>query len=418
MKKVVIVGGGASGLICSIIIKQNLGNMIDVTILERLDKVGKKLLATGNGRCNFTNELVAGNKYNHPEFVNNLLNKFGYLETINFFNDLGLVSKVLTEGRVYPNTENASTMLDVLRLECERVGVRIITSYEVANITLKNDCYILEGNNQSIKADYVVLAVGGKAAKVLGSNGSGYELLKAHHIDITKTKPGLVGLKSLKNDLKSLDGIRTKAKVIIKDQKENLLWEELGEVLFKNDGLSGIVSMQASTFINRHLNEQNYLVSLDLLPNLTEQQTLNYLKIKTNKFSEEQVDVLFIGLLNRMISLQVLRKSNIDLNRKIKTLQELEINNLIKQIKNFPVNIKTTYDFDKAQVTIGGVNINEVNKDTLELKKMNNVYVAGELLDIDGECGGYNLQWAWTSGLVVGKDIVEKERGKKYASER
>lgn len=421
MKNVVIVGGGASGLIASIMVKKELGSDVKVIILERLDRVGKKLLATGNGRCNFSNELMSDNKYNNPDFVHYLLKRFGYTETLDFFEELGLMSKVLTEGRVYPITENASSVLDVLRLMIEELGIEVRTSVEVKKINSVNDQYLLESSRgEVVMADYVILAVGGMSSPVLGSNGSGYNLLKNFKIEIVKPIPGLVGLKVDNNAFKSLDGIRVKCNVIIKDKKtKKVYWSELGEALFKSDGLSGIVSMQASTYLNRRRDSYNkYIISLDLLPNMSSEELIKYFEKKQKIYGNQTVEILFVGLINKMIGYKILKDCKIDLNCLISELKIKDINKIIENIKNFILDIKGTYDFDKSQVTIGGVSVNEVKKETLELKTLPKVYITGELLDIDGECGGYNLQWAWTSGYVAGSDIVKKIRGKNNDKDR
>lgn len=411
MKKVIIVGGGASGLLTSIIIKRELGNTVDVTILERLEKVGKKILASGNGRCNFSNEVMSDNKYNNPDFVHYLFKRFGYNETITFFEELGLISKVLVEGRVYPITENASSVLDVLRLEVDRLGINVCTSFEVKKLYQNSNGYLLESTKGAkVEADYVVLAVGGMSSAVLGSNGSGYNLLKNFKIDIVKPMPGLVGLKVDNGSLKSLDGIRVKCNLVIKEKKtKKVYWSELGEVLFKSDGISGIVSMQASTYLNRRKDSYNsYLISLDLLPHLNSDYLYNYFNKKRELYTDESVEVLFTGLINRLIGYKILKENKIDLTSPIRDVSKKDLDKIINSLKNFILDIKSTYDFDKSQVTIGGVNVLEVKKETLELKKLKGTYVVGELLDIDGECGGYNLQWAWTSGFIAGSDIVKK----------
>ncbi len=418
MKKVVIVGGGASGLFTSIVLKRALGNSVEVVILERLEKVGKKLLATGNGRCNFTNELMCDSKFNNPEFVYHLFKRFGYSETVSFFEELGLVSKVLAEGRTYPVTENATSVLDVLRLEVEYLGIKIRTGFEVKKLTCADKKYILTSvKEDEVIADYVVMATGGKASAVLGSNGSGYSILKPYDINILKPFPGLVGLKTENNLYKSLDGIRVKGKLTIKDKKTNTVyWSEAGEVLFKSDGLSGIVSMQASSYINRKGRSANsYVISLDMLADMTKEELYRYIDKKMLMYPEYSLEVLLTGLINKMIALKILKDNKIELSRLIKTLTNKEKDKIVNSIKTYVLDIKNTYDFDKAQVTIGGVDVKEVKKETLELKKLKNVYVTGELLDIDGECGGYNLQWAWTSGYVVASDIVKKlNKGAKH----
>lgn len=418
MKKVVIVGGGASGLFTSIVLKRALGNSVEVIILERLEKVGKKLLATGNGRCNFTNELMCDSKFNNPEFVYHLFKRFGYSETVSFFDELGLVSKVLAEGRAYPVTENATSVLDVLRLEVEYLGIKIRTGFEVKKLTCADKKYILTSvKEDEVIADYVVMATGGKASAVLGSNGSGYSILKPYDINILKPFPGLVGLKTENNLYKSLDGIRVKGKLTIKDKKTNTIyWSEAGEVLFKSDGLSGIVSMQASSYINRKGRSANsYIISLDMLADMSKEELYRYIDKKMMMYPEYSLEVLLTGLINKMIALKILKDNKIELSRLIKTLTNKEKDKIVNSIKTYILDINNTYDFDKAQVTIGGVDVKEVKKETLELKKLKNVYVTGELLDIDGECGGYNLQWAWTSGYVVASDIVKKlNKGAKH----
>lgn len=411
IKKVVIVGGGASGLLASIVIKRALGKMVDVIILERLEKIGKKILASGNGRCNFTNELMCDSKFNNSDFVYHLFKRFGYSETVSFFEELGLMSKVLTEGRTYPVTENASSVLDVLRLELEYLGVKVRTGFEVKKITAVEKQYLLTSlKEDEILADYVIMSTGGKSSPVLGSNGSGYDILKPHDIKINKTLPGLVGLKVDKNLYKSLDGIRVKGKLSIKDKKNGqVYWTEDGEVLFKSDGLSGIVSMQASSYLNRiGKNISSYIVSLDMLSNMKSEEIYRYLDKKMVMYPEYSLDYLLTGLINRLLAFRILKDNKIELTRLIKTLTNKEKDKIVNSIKNYNLDVKSTYDFDKAQVTIGGVDVNEVKKETLELKKLKNVYVIGELLDIDGECGGYNLQWAWTSGYIAGCDIVKK----------
>jgi predicted Rossmann fold flavoprotein len=235
IKKIIIIGGGASGLFTSIVLKKTLGIKAEVIILERLEKIGKKLLATGNGRCNFTNELMSDGKFNHPDFVDFSLKKFGYNETIAFFEGLGLVSKVMAEGRTYPITENATSVLDVLRLAIDSLDVKVQTSFEVKKIINRNNQYfITSSKGDEVVADYVVMASGGKASSVLGSNGSGYDLLKPYEVNIIKPLPGLVGLKSEKNLYKSLDGIRSKGKLFIKDKKtKKYVGEKKGKFYLK-----------------------------------------------------------------------------------------------------------------------------------------------------------------------------------------
>lgn len=410
MKNIVIIGGGASGLLASIIIKKELQEQVEVTIFERLDRIGKKILATGNGRCNFSNELLSSRKYNNPDFVHFLFTRFGYTETVTLFEDLGLVSKVLAEGRTYPVSESASSLLDVIRQEIERLDIKVKLSTEVKKIRSENDQYYLETNNGTYMADYVILATGGKAAPALGSNGSGYNLLKDYKINILKPLPGLVGLKVENNGIKSLDGLRVKGVLSILDKKTKMVyWKEAGEIQFKSDGISGIVTMHCATYLNRRNDGYNkYLLRIDLLPEMNEESLMKYLLHKQSLCNDETIEHLFTGLLHKILGQKIIKDNRLELTTTIHDLTNKEFEKIIKSIKYFEVNIKDTYDFDKAQVTIGGVDVKEVKKETLELFKLPRVYVTGELLDIDGECGGYNLQWAWTSGYIAGIDIVKK----------
>ena len=410
MKNIVIIGGGASGLLASIVIKKDLTDEVNVTIVERLDRIGKKILATGNGRCNFSNELLSSQKYNNPEFVRFLFKRFGYTETVNFFEDLGLISKVLVEGRTYPVTESAASLLDVMRQEVVRLGINVEVSTEVKKIKQVDNKYYLECDEKTIEADYVVLATGGKASPALGSNGSGYNLLKNYKINIKKPLPGLVGLKVENSGFKRLDGLRTKGILSILDKKTKMVyWKEAGEIQFKSDGISGIVTMHAATYLNRRNDGLNkYLLRLDVLPDMNEESLMTYLLHKQSLCIDETIEHLFTGLLNKVFGQKIIKDNKFELTMFIKDLTKKDFEKMIKSIKNFEVNIKDTYDFDKAQVTIGGVDVKEVKKETLELFKLPRVYITGELLDIDGECGGYNLQWAWTSGYIAGVDIVKK----------
>ncbi|MBQ8292200.1 MAG: aminoacetone oxidase family FAD-binding enzyme [Bacilli bacterium] len=415
MNKIVIIGGGASGIFTAIMIKKMLKEQVKVTLLERLDKIGKKILASGNGRCNFTNEAVDKNKYNNPDFVKNALEVFGYQETISFFEELGLISKVLTEGRVYPVTESASAVLDVLRMALKNLEIDVKTLFEVKNIIKNKNRYLIQATSgEQLDADYVVTSTGGTSSKVLGSNGSGYDLLRKHQIQITNIVPGLVGLKTTDN-LKSLDGIRVKALVKVIDKvNDKECFSELGEVQFKTEGISGIVSMQASSFIGRTFkNPSKYKLSLDLLPNLEINDIKKYFDNKIKLYGLEKSESLFTGLINKMIGLKILKDLKIEINKTLNELTSDELYMIGEKIKNFNLDIDSTYGFDKSQVTIGGVSLEEVNQKTLELYKLPNVYVTGELLDIDGECGGFNLQWAWSSASLAAISICKKIKGER-----
>lgn len=409
MKDVIIIGGGAAGIFCALSIMENTKESVNVTILERLEKIGKKILATGNGKCNFTNKNLAPKKYNNPKFVTPTLSKYGYKEIVKYLESIGLLSKEISEGRMYPYTESATTVLEVMRMHLQRLGVNIKTNYEVNKVVERNGRYLVYNKNQRnyyLECDYLVFACGGTSAPVLGSNGSGYSLLKPFKVKVTDIYPGLVGIKSEIMILKVLNGLRFKCNVSVVEKKtKKSVWTQYGEVQFKGDGISGIVVMEASTFIARH--QGNYIINLDLMPEASLDDTIRMLNKRKELFESSEVSSLLTGMLPKMLGSVVVKKASIDMNSYVKNLTNANINKIAVLIKAFPLEIKGDYGFERSQVTVGGVSLSEVDSETLEIKKMNNAYICGEMLDVDGECGGYNMQWAFASGYLVGKKVAE-----------
>lgn len=409
MKDVIIIGGGPAGILCAAAIKENAKEMVNVTIVERLEKIGKKILATGNGKCNFTNKNLSPRRYNNPKFVTPTLSKYGYKEIVEYLESIGLLSKEISEGRMYPYTESATTVLEVMRMHLNRLGVNVKTNYEVNKVVEKNGRYLVYNKNQRnyyLECDYLVFACGGASAPVLGSNGSGYGLLKPFKVKVTDIYPGLVGIKSDITILKVLNGLRFKCNVSVYEKKtKSCVWIEYGEVQFKGDGISGIVVMEASTFMARHLG--NYVINLDLMPEASLDDTVRMLNIRKELFESSEVLNLLTGMLPKMLGQVILKKASIDMNSYIKNLTKANITKIAGLIKAFPLDVKGDYGFERSQVTVGGVSLTEVDNETLEIRKMPNAYVCGEIIDVDGECGGYNMQWALASGYLVGKKISE-----------
>ena len=409
MKDVIIIGGGPAGILCAAAIKENAKEMVNVTIVERLEKIGKKILATGNGKCNFTNKNLSPRRYNNPKFVTPTLSKYGYKEIVEYLESIGLLSKEISEGRMYPYTESATTVLEVMRMHLNRLGVNVKTNYEVNKVVEKNGRYLVYNKNQRnyyLECDYLVFACGGASAPVLGSNGSGYGLLKPFKVKVTDIYPGLVGIKSDISTLKVLNGLRFKCNVSVYEKKtKSCVWIEYGEVQFKGDGISGIVVMEASTFMARHLG--NYVINLDLMPEASLDDTIRMLNIRKELFESSEVLNLLTGMLPKMLGQVILKKASIDMNSYIKNLTKANITKIAGLIKAFPLDVKGDYGFERSQVTVGGVSLTEVDNETLEIRKMPNAYVCGEIIDVDGECGGYNMQWALASGYLVGKKISE-----------
>lgn len=385
MKKVGIIGGGPSGIMAAIWLKKILNNNIDVTIFEKKDKIGKKILASGNGKCNLSNINLTQDCYN-DSFISNVINNYSPSVLIDVFKTLGLLTTIDSSGRVYPITLSANSLLNVLLRNLNKYQVTVKTDSLVTKIDFDKK-YILTCDQNQYYFDYLILATGGTSASKLGSNGEGYKLVKPFNIKVTKIYPGLVGLKVNQFQIKGLDGIRQKAKVTLL-KNEKVIFNEEGEVQFKKDGVSGIVIMDASRYIK---DDSQYQLKLDLLPSLSELEIINFLKEQL----DNGLEVALKGILPKMLSENIAEKGS-------------DLKTITKLIKEFPLNIIGTYGFENSQVTLGGISLEEITP-SFELKKLTNCYAIGELINIDGKCGGYNLHYAFSSGIVVANHIINKE---------
>ncbi|MDD6214380.1 MAG: aminoacetone oxidase family FAD-binding enzyme [Firmicutes bacterium] len=386
MNKIVIIGGGASGLAAAISAAR-CGAF--VTISEKNDRVGKKLLSTGNGRCNFTNINASFKDYN-TDFVRPVMDRFPPERTIDFFKGLGVIPKIEAEGRVYPNSCQASAVLDVLRLEADRLGVFVKTEFDAVRVQKKGNGFeIFSRKNEKIYADKIIFAAGGKAAPKTGSNGSVYPLLESLGHRITLIKPSLVQIKTEK----SIGGVRQYGRVFLSDGKERT-----GEIQFNNYGISGIPVFGLSKYISAA-----DMVYIDLLPDYTEKEVLEILQARP----VQMLETYLVGILNKNLAHLLLKDCKIvPLSRRSDSLSESEIRKIAAKIKCWGFTVTGVMSWDNAQVTSGGVCTDDINPETLESKLVKNVYITGELLDVDGDCGGYNLQWAWASGYVAGKEAA------------
>lgn len=402
-KKVLIVGGGASGMMAAIAAARS---GVEVTVLEQLNRVGKKLLATGNGRCNLTNVDISIDRYHssYPEFPKEALSQFGYDETIAFFEELGIAHKVEELGKVFPYSDQASSVLDVMRWEMESLGVKERVDCEVISINpLKKGFALVLKNNEQLSADAVILATGGKASPNLGSTGSGYILARKLGHSVTTTFPSLVQLNLNAPFLRALKGIKFIGSAAIYDGEDCLRRDE-GEILFTDYGISGPPIFQLSRFAGELLikNRRPALI-VDMFPELTEAQIKEALGIRFGCRPSKSVEFSLVGMLNKRLIPTVLREAGItDLSRKCGSISQAERASLAALLKSWSFQVTGTQSWMQAQVTAGGVDVKEVNPKTMESRLIHGLYLCGELLDVDGDCGGFNLQWAWSSGHCAG----------------
>ena len=400
MKQVVIIGGGASGLTAAITAARN-GK--DVTIIEKNNKCGKKLLITGNGKCNFWNQDQNINHYHSstPDILKNFITKERQNSVLNFFNSLGLVPKI-KNGYYYPFSNQASSIQNILLQECQKLNIQIINNVNVEEI-IKKDCFIINPNKENIKAKNIILAAGSKAAPKTGSDGSGYDLAKKLGHSIIHPLPSLVQLKGNETYFKNWSGIR--CDVIANLYIDNTFAKkELGEIQLTDYGVSGIcifnLSSKAAIALNNH---QKVTLKINFMP--FTQNPKQYLKTLNQNAYKKTISELLEGFLHYKLIDIILKKANIKRNIPLNTLSENELNNLIKTLTEFELKINMTHTLDHAQVCSGGVPLTEINSQTLESLKTKKLYFTGEIIDIDGDCGGYNLGWAWMSGTIAGKNV-------------
>lgn len=383
MKKVGIIGGGAAGIFCAITVKQQLKDKVKVTILERQARIGKKILQTGSGKCNLTNINIDETNYNTAS-LQEALKSFTPEKCISLFHDLGILTRVDDYGRVYPYSERATTVLEGLMHHLNKFGVEIICDYDVTGIK-KDDKFICFSKDGFHEFDYLVLATGGQSS--VNFENHGYDLAKRLGHSINAIRPGLVAMKT-KEDTKPLRGIRVKADCSLTNNDKKIA-STSGEVQFRNDGLSGIAILDLSRFY-----KPNVKISLDLVPEMDKEKLKEFIDFN-------DLETSLLGMFPKMIAIDILKRS--------KNKPDLAID----IIKDYKFEIVGLHDFKNAQVTIGGIDFKEVSLSSYESLKVKDLYIIGEVLNIDGACGGYNLHFAWMSGYLSAHRIVKqiKERG-------
>lgn len=403
MKRIGIIGGGASGLVAAIEAARTDRNA-QVFILEQKENIGKKILATGNGRCNLTNRTMHPSCYRsrNMKFVSEVLEAFGYEDTMKFFESLGLLVK-LRGDYVYPRSDQASTVLGLLQLELDRLGVKIYTGIRVLELiqTAKGFRICTQGNN--FHADRVILACGGKASSKLGSDGSGYQLAKSVGHTMVPVVPALVQLKVKKSPFAKAAGVRTDARVVAL-QGERPLAEDTGELQITAYGISGIPVFQISRYIALGLyHRQKMSVMIDFVPEYTEEELLTLLLERISGREAMTAGDYLTGIFHQKLIPRLLEQAHIRMNTKAAEITHNQWQQFLRVCKKNILAIEDTNGFENAQVCAGGICTEEVNPHTLESLYADGLYLVGELLDADGICGGYNLQWAWATGSLAGK---------------
>lgn len=399
MLKIAIIGAGASGLMSAINIKRECSD-IDVTVFDSNSRVGKKLITTGNGRCNITNKCL-DKKYFHSKNIDkamSVINRFNLDDTVKFFKSINIPIKDDGGNKLYPASFQAQSLVDALRFECAKLGVNLICDTKILSIKSKNNLFILNGQ---YNFDKVVIATGGKAAPKTGSNGEGYNFLTQFGHKLIKPKESIVPIKTDIEFIKSAKGMKADVVLTLKSNQQSV--SDYGEILFTEYGLSGPVTLQVSRFASINESVRAYI---NFLPDYDIADLLEEIKIRVSNCYENRAENLLLGLINKRIGFCILKKSGVSINDFADGLNQYQINNIAKNLQNFEVEVKGVCGFENAQTTIGGIDLSEFD-DNLQSKICKNLYACGEVLDVDGDCGGFNLQWAWSSGFVVAKSIVK-----------
>ncbi len=402
----IIIGAGASGLLAAITAK-SLNK--DIAILEGTNRLGNKILTTGNGRCNISNSNIlppySCYQSENIDFHKYCLDKYNTNYIKNIFLSLGLPLIELDNGKLYPRSLQASSVVDILKLTVEELNIPIYYNCKVNNIT-KNTAFKIQTTNDShefFKCNKLILACGGKSYPKTGSDGSGFKIAKELGHNIIKPLPAIVQLKLDYPHLKGLSGIKLNAttSLIINDR---LIKKDFGEVLFTDYGISGPPILQLSLLAAKALNEKNKVqVSIDIMHNYSIEEIENFIYGHLDMFSHRSISSALIGIINKKLIPILLKDIGItnihipcyELDWKYKRL-------LCSKLKQWTFTCIDTNGFNNAQLTSGGVDTIFVNNNTLESKIVKNLYFCGEILDVNGDCGGYNLNWAWASGIAVG----------------
>ncbi len=398
MKKIVVIGGGAAGMAAALSASENRTNR--VILLERQARVGRKLLTTGNGRCNLTNTGADLSHYHGKDtsFAGPALKSYSPELVMEKFRSMGLLCTELYGGRVYPLSDAAGSVLDVLRYSLDSSGVEVKTGERICRLKRKKDEFAIVTENEEYTADAVIVACGGKAGGKVGGVSDGYELLKLLGHSCTPLYPALVPIWTDTDFPRSLKGVRADASVYI-CRSGKTVCRSRGEVQFVERGVSG----PAAFDVSREASVSGGDLVMDFLADYTEEDVLRMLRQRKMFSPEKETGSIFAGMLHSRLGMVLVRYCAFKPSEPISCRSEQDMVMLSHASKNFCLRITGTDSFDNAQITAGGILTEEFDPQTMESRLVPNVYACGEVLDIDGDCGGYNLHWAWASGFLAGR---------------
>lgn len=406
-KRIAVIGGGASGLCAAIEAARTAKGAVQIVIFESLGRCGKKILATGNGRCNLSNtDTDLSHYHGDVQLVQEVFDRFSPQSALDFFRELGLFMRADGAGRIYPLSNQASAVLDALRFEVQRLQIEVRHETKITDIRFQQGAWLLNGKDVF---DCVILACGGQAAPVHGSDGTGYLLLKQLNVQIAKPLPALTAL-VVDSFSKGLKGIRAEGSITVKCAGK-VLAVSAGEIQYTDYGLSGIPAMQVSAAVSRYLasgEKSPCQVIVDRAPSVSAEELTTYIenarKVRPTLLCED----LLTGIMPKRLGITVLTEVSLQPQKPLSAINAGAVTALVQCIKSKKYKINSVCGFAEAQVTAGGISAEELCVNTLELKKNDGVFACGEIVNVDGDCGGYNLLWAWNSGRLAGASAAKR----------
>lgn len=409
--RVVIIGGGAAGLAAAVAAARAGAS---VRILDHMDRVGRKILSTGNGRCNYTNAAMGPEKFysGHIAAVREILRQYPTNRILDFFEGIGVVPAE-RDGYYYPASGQAASVLDCLRSECAGLGVEICCQTAVKSAERSGNRFHIKTDVEDVFCDRLILACGGKAAPFTGSDGSGYELARRLGHRVIEPFPALTALRTDGTRCKALSGVRVRAAVELYVDGQRKAADS-GELQWTENGLSGIVVFQISRLAVEALRGKRHVeVQIDFQPDREKGETIAFLRKRRNLLGQKELQEWGIGLFHRKLWQQLVREAGLPPSIKAGALSDNDERKLVRVITGFRVPVTGYLGFDRAQTTAGGIDLREFVPQTMESRRIPGLYMAGEMLDVDGICGGYNLHWAWASGLAAGRAAGSQAGAKK-----
>lgn len=401
MIDLVIIGGGAAGMTAAVAASSFCQ---DIVLLEGKDRVGKKLLATGNGRCNYTNRILDHRCYYDADaqFLDAVLGFDANERLIAWMSSMGIESKII-DDRVYPHSEQASSVLDVLRMKLDSCHVHVKTNAKVQSLKKTDHMFEIQTLDDVLYARKVILAAGSKAAPKTGSDGSGYVLARQAGLSVIQPLPALTSIKLDAPYCKSWNGVRCDGTIaVMKDGR--LICSDTGQLQLTSYGVSGIPAFQISRYVSKALNDQSeVMISISFLPGEDSKSAFSMLKKRREQICSYRAADFLLGLLPKNLAVVLIKLSGVDRHVPVGQISDDQLHKLTDILTGLTAYAAGTGSFDQAQTCTGGVDIKQINPLTMECRQIPGLYVAGEIMDVDGICGGYNLQWAFSTGAKAGR---------------